>query len=224
MALVNLVAVGVILGVVFGDQSESNSQSLEQIEDGDGKRRIDAPAVVLQLKYDRGELNRIYLAQFRKGNGVWAPSVTVRHNLCSDLCHAGLGGAACGSSCEDLMPVGLKSALKEANHTDGDYGEPRFEVCPALCDNMLGSPLCNCQVKDTQEEEVNWSAICAAFCVADNYVLRGCPPCEKTTTKPTLKISSFRALNTAEGWSAWCNVQCRQGHGGAACNCDRAPI
>ncbi|XP_063835630.1 uncharacterized protein LOC135084819 [Ostrinia nubilalis] len=135
MAAFKLLTVGVVIGMALADQS---SRSLEQIEDGDGQREIATPEVVLQLKYDRGELNRIYLAQFRKGNGVWTPSVSARNNLCADLCHAGLGGSACGPTCQDLMPVGLQTALSGANETEATYGEPRVEVCPALCDNMLG--------------------------------------------------------------------------------------
>jgi hypothetical protein len=88
--------VGVLLGVVFSlvlsDQSESSEMDIGpmgQEESLAGKRRIETPEVVLQLKYDKGELNRIYLAQFRKGKSGWTPSVSARNDLCSDLCHAG---------------------------------------------------------------------------------------------------------------------------------------
>ncbi|KAM3955771.1 uncharacterized protein ACR2FA_010287 [Aphomia sociella] len=194
------------------------------------KRRLETPEVVLQLKYDGGELNRIYLAQFRKGMNTWTPSVPARNNLCADLCHSGLGGDVCGSTCHDLIPIGLQSALQSANTTDAMYGSPRFEVCPVLCDNYLGNPLCNCAAKadvdvDADAKIVDWSRICAAFCITDHYVLGGCPPCNQITALTPIKTaSSTRILNTADGWSAWCDAQCRQGQGGAACNCDRAPF
>lgn len=87
MTIARILLLGVALGVVLTDQSNPGPFSEEQLDAGKG--RVDTPAVVLQLKYDGGELNKIYLAQFRKGKGVWTPSVTVRANLCTDLCHAG---------------------------------------------------------------------------------------------------------------------------------------
>ncbi|XP_059062654.1 uncharacterized protein LOC131855389 [Achroia grisella] len=191
------------------------------------KRRLETPEVVLQLKYDGGELNRIYLAQFRKGMNTWTPSVPARKNLCADLCHAGLGGEVCGAACHDLIPIGLQSALTEAvNTTDVAYGHPRFEVCPTLCDNYLGEPLCNCAKKEEEvlDKNVDWIRICAAFCIEDHYVLGGCPPCEQLSSLTPKSSVSSRTLNTADGWSAWCDAQCRQGQGGAACNCDRTPF
>lgn len=55
-------------------------------------------------------------------------------------------------------------------------------------------------------------------------IYTGCPKCEKTDSPRQLLNSGMMALDTAQGWRFWCNVQCRQGHGGAACNCDRAPF
>ncbi|CAH2056584.1 unnamed protein product, partial [Iphiclides podalirius] len=194
---------------------------------GEGKRRQQTPEVVLQLKYDGGELDRIYLAQFRQG-AKWAPSVPARRDLCADLCHAGLGGAACGATCQQMLPVGLQSALQSGNMSDTVYGEPRVYVCPTLCDNYLGEPLCSCADKEQEagvRKDVDWSAICDTFCVTDRYVLSGCPACsDSAQTSAPSQVGMMSALNTAEGWSSWCNVQCRQGQGGAACNCDRAPF
>ncbi|XP_028042952.1 uncharacterized protein LOC114252602 [Bombyx mandarina] len=183
-------------------------------------RQLDTPAVVLQLKYDDGELDRIYLAQFRRGNAPVEPPVPARTELCADLCHSGLGGAVCGGTCTQMIPVGLQSALEETNSTDAIYGEPRFSVCPALCGNSLGYPLCNC-VHPEEDHAVDWSAVCTAFCT-DGYTLGGCPAC--ASQRSSLVAVAGRILNTSEGWQAWCNVQCRQGHGGAACNCDRTPF
>lgn len=89
MIFAKLFVLGVSLGVALSDQSAAALQEDETDAGVQEKGRIDTPAVVLQLKYAKGELNRIYLAQFRKGNNVWTPSVAVRSDLCSDLCHAG---------------------------------------------------------------------------------------------------------------------------------------
>lgn len=74
--------------------SQSTSESIldspiEIVEKMGGKRRIETPEVVLQLKYEQGELNRIYLAQFRKDKESTVPAVPAANNLCADLCHAG---------------------------------------------------------------------------------------------------------------------------------------
>ncbi|XP_068622269.1 uncharacterized protein [Battus philenor] len=222
------------IAFALGNHSESEDgvvapQPMELRDAGVGGRTIETPEVVLQLKYDRGELDRVYLAQFRQGVSKWAPSVPARSDLCADLCHAGLGGAACGSSCQQMVPVGLKSALTDGNQSDIVYGKPRDYVCPTLCDNHLGDPLCSCaekkQLEADMRREVDWSAICDAFCITDRFQLAGCPACRENyqSSVPAL-TGQMRVLNTAEGWSSWCNVQCRQGQGGAACNCDRAPF
>lgn len=79
------------IGAVFGDQSGDATPDSEPITAvGDKVRRQDVPEVVLQLKYNGGELNKIYLTQFRKNVKTWSPSVVDRANLCADLCHAGL--------------------------------------------------------------------------------------------------------------------------------------
>lgn len=74
--------------------SQSSSDSIidspiEIVENIGGKRQIERPEVVLQLKYESGELNRIYLAQFRKDKETGVPAVPAKNNLCADLCHAG---------------------------------------------------------------------------------------------------------------------------------------
>ncbi|KOB67380.1 Uncharacterized protein OBRU01_19286 [Operophtera brumata] len=96
------------------------------------------------------------------------------------------------------------------------------------------------EVQEDKEVKVQWTAICEAFCL-DGYALGGepldylhtgarrqggCPACEPSTPAPAhgAMTVSARALATADGWAAWCDVQCRQGHGGAACSCDRTPF
>ncbi|CAH0717021.1 unnamed protein product, partial [Brenthis ino] len=186
------------------------------------KERRDTPEVVLQLKYDGGELNKIYLTQFRKESNPIPTTVPTRASLCADLCHSGLGGSVCGSTCQDMLPVGLESALSNVNRTDEQYGYPRVNVCPVLCANGLGQPLCNCQ-NEISTEDVDWSAVCGIFCNVEKYVLQGCPVCDDAN-KQQIQLAHLRVLNTIEGWQSWCNLQCRQGQGGAACNCDRPPF
>ncbi|XP_022817021.1 uncharacterized protein LOC111349912 [Spodoptera litura] len=230
MKIFTLVLGVIIIGVaeISADESESTSPDdgpIASQENNVEQRRVDVPEVVLQLKYDKGELNRIYLTQFRKDSKAWVPSVSARSNLCADLCHAGLGGEACGVSiCSQLIPIGLQTALRDANRSDVTYGVPRYNVCPSLCQNQLGAPLCNCKPPTKEHDHaVNWSEVCAAFCY-DGYTLNGCPTCESSSTEATVSLQSSRVLSTYEGWAAWCNVQCRQGQGGAACNCDRTPF
>ncbi|XP_022119045.2 uncharacterized protein LOC110995932 [Pieris rapae] len=209
--MLGLLAVS-LLGVAAFDLSQSSVQ-----------QPISEPEVVVQLKYDGGELDRIYLTQFRKDQRI--PAVPARPTVCADLCHSGLGGEACGSTCSELMPVGLKYALKSGNVSSEQFGEPRVAVCPVLCENQLGEPLCACS--DLMKHLTNWTMVCHAFCDTDAYTLNGCPPCENTSAQPQpLQVGTALnvRLDTSEGWQAWCNVQCRQGQGGAACNCDRTPF
>lgn len=72
------------------DQSEPGEARNQPMALSDvGVRRVDAPEVVLQLKYAEGELNKIYLTQFRKENKGWEPPVLARRSLCADLCYSG---------------------------------------------------------------------------------------------------------------------------------------
>lgn len=220
-----LLGVTALLTLVKSD-NESQAELLNNPPIGAPENVVIHPEVVLQLKYDGGALERISLSQFRQRD--WRPSVSARSNLCSDLCHAGLGGDGCGKSCKDLIPVGLQSTLTQLTHNASDYfGEPRASVCPTLCTNKLGYPLCNCRHEEMDEgSATNWGAVCYAFCASDRYILGGCPPCDIQTTSPSIDMIGIHPhiLAASDGWSAWCNIQCRQGHGGAACNCDRTPF
>jgi hypothetical protein len=73
----------------------------------------------------------------------------MKHRVCSDLCTSGLGGAACGQLCNDDLVLELQSQLKQQTvalpQQKHVYG-PRRAICPLLCSNHLGDPLCNCHV------------------------------------------------------------------------------
>lgn len=91
--MLSTLLVGVLLPLAAAaNQSAGDSSEIQPMREPgflEGKRQLETPEVVLQLKYDRGELNRIYLAQFRKNKEAWVPSVPATDSLCSDLCHAG---------------------------------------------------------------------------------------------------------------------------------------
>lgn len=77
------------------------------------------------------------------------PPLIMKHRVCSDLCTSGLGGAACGQLCNDDLVLELRSHLKQQTvalpQQHHVYG-PRRAVCPLLCRNHLGDPLCSCHV------------------------------------------------------------------------------
>ncbi|XP_077292387.1 uncharacterized protein LOC143915563 [Arctopsyche grandis] len=102
-------------------------------------------------------------------------------------------------------------------------GRPRIEVCPVLCDNNLGQPICGCRVKNVT---VDWPSVCDAFCRSNAYQLSGCPPCqiELMDLEMDAVTSSAEYSNMQEFWIEWCHYQCKKGDGGAACNCDLAPL
>jgi len=100
------------------------------------------------------------------------PPLIMKHRVCSDLCTSGLGGAACGQLCNDDLVLELQSLLKkqtvalpQQHHV---YG-PRRAVCPLLCRNHLGDPLCSCHVSRwealaaVRSQCSDW--LCAAFLV-----------------------------------------------------------
>lgn len=90
--LVGVATLGDVATLSEIDVSENESiknPPIGLVEEIARERRVETPEVVLQLKYESGELNRIYLAQFRKDKDSWVPSVPARNNLCADLCHAG---------------------------------------------------------------------------------------------------------------------------------------
>ena len=77
------------------------------------------------------------------------PVLIMKHQMCSDLCTSGLGGAACGELCSDEVVLELRSRLRQYTPAPSQlkrmYG-PRRAVCPLLCRSNLGDPLCGCHV------------------------------------------------------------------------------
>jgi hypothetical protein len=77
------------------------------------------------------------------------PPLIMKHRMCSDLCTSGLGGAACGKLCSDDLVMELQSQLQQSSvalyQQKHVYG-PRRAICPMLCRDKLGDPLCGCHV------------------------------------------------------------------------------
>lgn len=74
----------------------------------------------------------------------------MKQQMCSDLCTSGLGGAPCGELCNEDMGFDLRSRLRQftlATARKKDIYGPRLAVCPVLCHNNLGDPLCGCHVE-----------------------------------------------------------------------------
>jgi hypothetical protein len=91
----------------------------------------------------------VLVAPLTAANSI-KPPLIMKHRICSDLCTSGLGGAACGGKlCSDDLVLELKSHLQHQTvafpQQKHIYG-PRRAVCPLLCRNHLGDPLCSCHV------------------------------------------------------------------------------
>lgn len=138
-----------------------------------------------------------------------------------DLCINGLGADSCVALFEAAVPANLtrKSGGKHSG------AKPRSAVCPVLCDNGLGYPLCRCR-QLLPRPPTNWTAVCDAFCALQGVTVYGCGECKnqdiilRTQTKT---VTTFEAAETEEDWDALCHSLCKQGDGGLACSCDIIP-
>jgi len=90
----------------------------------------------------------VLVALLTAANSI-TPQLIMKHRVCSDLCTSGLGGAACGQLCNNDLVLEMQSHLKQQTvalpQQKQVYG-PRRAVCPLLCRNQLGDPLCSCHV------------------------------------------------------------------------------
>ncbi|XP_049846380.1 uncharacterized protein LOC126298889 [Schistocerca gregaria] len=138
-----------------------------------------------------------------------------------DLCINGLGADSCVSLFEAAVPPNLTHRA-----TDKQSGvRPRNTVCPTLCQNGLGYPLCRCR-QQIPRPAANWTAVCDAFCSLQNVTVYGCSECKKQDTMlrtMAKSVVTFEAAETEEDWDALCHVLCKQGDGGLACSCDIIP-
>lgn len=97
--------------------------------------------------------------------------------MCYELCTSGLGGAPCGDSCFDLIPLNLPvtgtSGSSQVQNTTTDSGvkynaTTRADSCDVLCKNGLGYPLCTCTNVE-KSATTDFFEICTVFCVSYNY-------------------------------------------------------
>ncbi|GLV46378.1 hypothetical protein CBL_20720 [Carabus blaptoides fortunei] len=184
-------------------------------------------------------------------------AVSQQLRICADLCRSGLGGAPCGDVCYDLLPKQIPVQSPDENAGDGagaatsTGGVTRNEACPVLCKNHLGYPFCQCEtLTDTQPQTtkttdiytVDYNEICDHYCLEENWMLRGCPPCRNRLAQQEHFPSLFQQNGGAHlaqlvqipgiavqrdsrvDWGKWCNVQCANSNGGSACNCDILPF
>ncbi|PNF29174.1 hypothetical protein B7P43_G11866 [Cryptotermes secundus] len=158
------------------------------------------------------------------------PLPVMKHQMCSDLCTSGLGGAPCGELCSEDLGFDLQSRVRQYTVTvprkKEIYG-PRRTVCPLLCRSNLGEPLCGCHVESALVmKPVNWTAICDSFCLLEGYTLYGCPRCSVLKPhKARLSMASDATRGNSQDvdWADLCAYLCSIGEGGAACNCDAVP-
>lgn len=153
--------------------------------------------------------------------------------ICANLCSAGLGGEPCGDFCFDLTPTRLPRQSLNDTELVGTTAA-RTAVCPILCDNRLGHPLCKCHEPTSNNRHgihVNFNKICDHYCSKQKWWLRGCPPCKLTTqhggTTQNGRISMDNLVKTDSSdidWGKWCKKMCADDNGGSACNCDILPF
>lgn len=92
-----------------------------------------------------------------------APSATAattsqldKERLCAELTASGLGGGACGQSpsmdvqqrrrWQHRQQQQKQQQRRQLNESDGSVATPRRDLCPVLCANGLGRPLCECNI------------------------------------------------------------------------------
>lgn len=149
------------------------------------------------------------------GASTLLPSDPRGRRMFVDLCSSGLGPVQCAT----LFPVQASNARAP---TGPLRGTPRRSLCPDLCANALGFPLCRCPAPSSaaaHASAVDWSSVCGTFCRREGLTVYGCPPC---TVKPEYRVQSAKGDGDVN-WDLWCHEQCLDGDGGLACNCDLIP-
>lgn len=165
---------------------------------------------------------------------TFQPIVTASQTrrICAALCISGLGGKVCGNDCLDIMPTSLPVQSVNSSSVHGsETRTARTDICPVLCANKLGYPLCNCSTSDTSNAnaEVDFVQICGYVCINLSYRIPGCQYCEiyKATAKmhgtDSFSLAIDRSVKSVD-WEEWCRQMCSVGDGGVACNCDILPM
>lgn len=173
---------------------------------------------------------------------------------CSTLCEAGLGGKPCGCPPDQVASVlhNEVTTWRVAHPEERVIRGPRRGLCPALCAQKLGQPLCRCpQVEPDQgllEVNNDWCPLCHQLLYTENSpdlwiklacneekLNNICTNVTKTHDKIIKRdirnqIFDLASNNTIDlrsnevDWNLWCEVQCDNNNGGLACNCDMLPL
>ncbi|GJQ66125.1 hypothetical protein Trydic_g4190 [Trypoxylus dichotomus] len=164
---------------------------------------------------------------------TFQPIVTASQarRICAALCINGLGGKACGDDCLDIIPTSLPIQSVNGNRSNGsEIKIARTDICPVLCANKLGYPLCNCSTTDTANANtVDYVQICGNVCVNLNYRIPGCQSCKiykamkEMHGDNSFSLAINRSVKSVD-WEEWCRQMCSVGDGGVACNCDILPM
>ncbi|XP_065352768.1 uncharacterized protein LOC135947762 [Cloeon dipterum] len=165
--------------------------------------------------------------------------------LCKRLCRDGLGGKLCGC---DPKAIGKEMSqdmyIWRTSHPEEHVIKgPRWGVCMVLCHLGLGQPLCGCEIRNSSLEAAERQREVCNLCeLATNgdeiYSKLKCDsnqcskpgPQKKTIPNEIGEIDlvdgpfSFQFLQTMVDWNLWCIIQCEEGDGGIACDCDMLPL
>ncbi|KAF5279654.1 hypothetical protein FQA39_LY18258 [Lamprigera yunnana] len=149
--------------------------------------------------------------------------------ICTDLCTSGLGGGVCGSQCKEILPD-FRMPLNSIQTSHDNFSRGRREICPILCENQLGFPLCQCPFYTVQnKKKSSFITVCKSFCTIYGYQVHGCQTCDvyleyfQDEQKNHIEHSPVKKQANID-WDLWCKQQCSVNNGGSACNCDILPF
>lgn len=188
---------------------------------------------ILPLLLLVGVTSAKYLGNYGNAD-TFQPIVTTSQarRICAALRIAGLGGKACGDDCLDITPTSLPVQSVNSSGVSSSAGHvARKNICPVLCANKLGYPLCNCTTTDSTNanKDIDFVQICGNVCLNLNYRITGCQSCEvyQSTAEmhgdKSFSLSVDRSVQSVD-WDEWCRQMCSEGDGGIACNCDILPM
>ncbi|XP_059485884.1 uncharacterized protein LOC132202752 [Neocloeon triangulifer] len=169
---------------------------------------------------------------------VFSSSFAPNSTACQRLCKDGLGGLPCGCDPDKTS----KQMSKDIYHWRTSHPEdkiikgPRWQICPLLCHLKLGHPLCGCGAKNKPNVELEHENVCNLCDLVidepDVFKRLGCDKrkCGASSMNRnydlTLGINEISngLLEEFVDWNLWCTIQCEEGDGGIACNCDMLPL
>jgi hypothetical protein len=178
----------------------------------------------------------------------------VTPDRCATLCRAGLGGLPCGCPPEVVNSMFHKEVQtwRLAHPEEQIIFGPRRDLCPSLCEQNLGQPLCKCaNYGNTSDSNLlgtisleDWCPICHDILYTeyatelwvklgchDSLLIKNCKNKNKITRrkskrdlKQIIEYASSKNSESEVDWDLWCEVQCDSNNGALACNCDMLPL